>query len=117
MTTEAKFGFLFDKFHLVVNCVSENCTQKCLLNYIRINVQLLLVREQSAEEHICTKDGLSDRGSRKLHNEKLHNLYSSLSTIRMIKLRRMRWAGRVVYMGRRGMPIGFWWESRKETDH
>jgi hypothetical protein len=29
-------------------------------------------------------------GSRKLHNEELHNLYSSPSIIRMIKLRRMR---------------------------
>jgi hypothetical protein len=28
----------------------------------------------------------------KLHNEKLHNLYSSPSTIRMMKSRRMRWA-------------------------
>jgi hypothetical protein len=27
---------------------------------------------------------------RKLHNEELHNLYSSPSIIRMIKLRRMR---------------------------
>jgi hypothetical protein len=31
-------------------------------------------------------------GGRKLHNEELHNLYSSLSIIRMIKSRRMRWA-------------------------
>jgi hypothetical protein len=30
-------------------------------------------------------------GWRKLHNEELHNLYSSLSIIRMIKSRRMRW--------------------------
>jgi hypothetical protein len=30
---------------------------------------------------------------RKLHNEELHNLYSSPSIIRMIKSRRMRWAG------------------------
>jgi hypothetical protein len=29
-------------------------------------------------------------GWRKLHNEELHNLYSSLSIIRMIKSRRMR---------------------------
>jgi hypothetical protein len=36
---------------------------------------------------------------RKLHNEELHNLYSSPSTIRMIKPRRMRWAGYVVRMG------------------
>jgi hypothetical protein len=31
-------------------------------------------------------------GWRKLHNEELHNLYSSPSMIRMIKSRRMRWA-------------------------
>jgi hypothetical protein len=36
---------------------------------------------------------------RKLHNEELHNLYSSPSIIRMIKLRRMSWAGHVVRMG------------------
>jgi hypothetical protein len=34
-------------------------------------------------------------GWRKLHNEELRNLYSSPSIIRMIKLRRMRWAGHV----------------------
>jgi hypothetical protein len=37
-------------------------------------------------------------GWRKLHNEELHDLYSSPSTIRMIKLRRMRWAGHVAQM-------------------
>jgi hypothetical protein len=36
---------------------------------------------------------------RKLHNEELHNLYSSPDIIRMIKSRRMRWAGHVVRMG------------------
>jgi hypothetical protein len=36
---------------------------------------------------------------RKLHNEELHNLYSSPSIIRMIRSRRMRWAGHVVRMG------------------
>jgi hypothetical protein len=30
-----------------------------------------------------------------LHNEELHNFYSSPSIIRMIKSRRMRWAGHV----------------------
>jgi hypothetical protein len=34
-------------------------------------------------------------GWRKLYNEELHNLYSSPSIIRMIKSRRMRWAGHV----------------------
>jgi hypothetical protein len=36
---------------------------------------------------------------RKLHNEELHNLYYAPSIIRMIKLRRMRWAGHVAQMG------------------
>jgi hypothetical protein len=36
---------------------------------------------------------------RKLHNEELHNLYSSPNIIRMIKSRRMRWAGHVTRMG------------------
>jgi hypothetical protein len=35
---------------------------------------------------------------RKLHNEELHRLHSSLSIIRMIKSRRMRWAGHVARM-------------------
>jgi hypothetical protein len=36
---------------------------------------------------------------RKLHNEELHDLYSLPSIIRIIKLRRMRWAGHVARMG------------------
>jgi hypothetical protein len=43
---------------------------------------------------------------RKLHNEELHNLYSSPSIIRMITSRRMRWAGHVALMEKRGMHIG-----------
>jgi hypothetical protein len=37
-------------------------------------------------------------GWRKLHNEALHNLYSSPSISRMIKVRRMRLAGHVARM-------------------
>jgi hypothetical protein len=36
---------------------------------------------------------------RKLHNEELHNLYSSPDIIRQVKSRRKRWAGHVVRMG------------------
>jgi PAS domain-containing protein len=36
---------------------------------------------------------------RKLHNEELHDLYSSPSIIRTIKERRMRWAGHVARVG------------------
>jgi hypothetical protein len=38
-------------------------------------------------------------GWRKLHTEELHSLYSSPNIIRMIKSRRMRWAGHVARMG------------------
>jgi hypothetical protein len=36
---------------------------------------------------------------RKLHNEELHDLYSSPSIFRIIKAMRMRWAGQVARMG------------------
>jgi hypothetical protein len=36
---------------------------------------------------------------RKLHNEELRDLYSSPSINRIIKSRRMRWAGHVARMG------------------
>ena len=38
---------------------------------------------------------------RKLHNEDLIHLYSSLSIVRVIKSSRMRWAGHVACMGER----------------
>jgi transcription termination factor 2 len=45
-------------------------------------------------------------GWRKLHNDELHNLYSSPSIIRMIKSRRMRWAGHVARMGEKRNAYG-----------
>jgi hypothetical protein len=45
-----------------------------------------------------------------LHNEELRDLYSSPSIItsRIIKSRRMRWAGHVARMWTRGTRIGYW---------
>jgi hypothetical protein len=41
---------------------------------------------------------------RRLHNEELYVLYSSSGIIRVIKSRRLRWAGHVARMGdRRGV--------------
>ena len=36
---------------------------------------------------------------RRLHNEELNDLYSSPNIVRVIKSRRMRWAGHVACMG------------------
>jgi hypothetical protein len=44
---------------------------------------------------------------KKLHNKELCDLYSSPSIIRIIKPRRMRWAGHVARIWRRGMHIGY----------
>jgi hypothetical protein len=44
------------------------------------------------------RDGVMG-GWRKLHNEELHNLYSSPNIIRIIKSRSIRWAGHVARMG------------------
>jgi len=38
---------------------------------------------------------------RKLYNEELNDLYCSLKIVRVIKSRRMRWAGHVARMGER----------------
>jgi hypothetical protein len=40
-----------------------------------------------------------DGSWRKMHNDELHNLYSLLNIVRVIKSRRMRWAGHVAHMG------------------
>jgi hypothetical protein len=53
-------------------------------------------------------------GWRKLHNERLHNLYGSPSIIRMIKLRRMKWAGHLARMWRRGIHIGLGGKARRK---
>jgi hypothetical protein len=68
-----------------------------------------------------------DGSWRKLHNDELHSLSSSPNIVRMIKSRRMRWAGHVARMGEgRGVyrvlagrpevkrPLGRprrWWED------
>jgi hypothetical protein len=44
---------------------------------------------------------------RKLHNEGHRDLYSSSSKIRIIKSRRMRWAGNLARKGRKGTRIGY----------
>ena len=46
------------------------------------------------------RDGVTGEW-RKLHNEELNDLYASPNIVRVIKLRRMKWAGHVTCMGER----------------
>jgi hypothetical protein len=43
----------------------------------------------------------------KLHNEELNDLYSSPNIVRVVKSRRIRWAGHVARMGKREECTGF----------
>ena len=54
---------------------------------------------------------------RRVHNEKLNDLYSSPNIVRMIKWRRMRWAGHVARMGEEMGVYRVLVENRRERDH
>ena len=54
---------------------------------------------------------------RRLPNEELHDLYPSPNIVRVIKSRRVRWAGHVARMGEERGCIGSWWGNWRERDH
>jgi len=54
---------------------------------------------------------------KRMHNEELNDLYSSLNIVWVIKLRRIRWAGHVARMGEERGCIGSWWGNQRERDH
>jgi hypothetical protein len=52
-----------------------------------------------------------------LHNDELHSLYSSPNIVRVIKSRRMRWAGHVARMGEGRGVYRVWLGGPKVRDH
>jgi hypothetical protein len=52
----------------------------------KFNINAVFIREE-------------DGSWRQLHNDELHSLYSSPNIVRVIKSRRMRWAGHVTRIG------------------
>ena len=62
------------------------------------------------------RDGVTGKW-RKLHNEQINSLYSSPNIVRVIKSRRMRWAGHVARMEEGRGVTGFWWGNLRERDH
>jgi hypothetical protein len=54
---------------------------------------------------------------RKLHNEELNDLYSLTNIVRVVKSRRMRWAGHVARMEEDRGVYRCWWGSLRERGH
>jgi hypothetical protein len=79
-------------FHGVV-VVVDNC-------YLALREEhRLRVFENTVLRKIFGPKREEDGSWRKLHNGELHDLYSSSNIVRVIKSRRMRWAGNVACMG------------------
>jgi hypothetical protein len=72
----------------------------------------LRVFENRVLRRIFGPEGEENGSWRKLHNDELHSLYSSPNIVRVIKSRRMRWAGHVARMGEERCLQGFGWEER-----
>jgi hypothetical protein len=70
---------------------------------IREEHRLRMFENRVLRRILASKRDEETGGFRKLHNEELHNLYSSLSIILM------RWAGYVARLGRRGMHARYLW--------
>ena len=59
------------------------------------------------------RDGVTGE-RRKLHNEELNDLYCSPNIVRVIKSRRMRWAGNVARMKEGRVVHKVWWGNLRE---
>jgi hypothetical protein len=76
--------------------------EKCCRFFQNIGINLKSTWHNIAEGYVI-QDYITfqdlDMMVRKLQNEEVHNFYSSPSVIRMMKSRRIRWAGHVARMG------------------
>jgi hypothetical protein len=73
----------------------------------------LRVFENRVLRKIFGPKGEEDGSQRKSLDDELQSLYSSPNIVRVIKSRKMRWAGHVARMGRGEAFTGFCWEARR----
>jgi hypothetical protein len=94
-----------------VNTLSGENVVLLIVNLVAclVNTERLISRKEQVEQHWFSQVRGSDTGFcdskgewRRLHNKELYALYSSPSIIRVMKSRRLRWAGHVARMGERG---------------
>jgi hypothetical protein len=89
---------------LLINLALEYAIRKVQENQVGLrlngNHQLLAYTENRMLRIFGPKrDEVKGESGEKLHNKELHDSYFSPSIIRIIKSRRMRWAGHVARMG------------------
>jgi hypothetical protein len=114
-------------YHSVHNLLSSCLIPKNLKNKIYKTVILLSLLYGCktwsltlGEEHrlrVFEPKREEDGSWRKLHNDKLHSLYSSPNFVRVIKSRRMRWQDMWHTWGRGEVFTGFWLGGLKVRDH
>jgi hypothetical protein len=68
--------------------------------HLFLSILLIALTKQRLRRIFGLKREEVTRGWIKVHNEELHHLYSSRTIVRIIKSRRMRWAGHVAQMGK-----------------
>jgi hypothetical protein len=89
-------------YHLVQSLLSRNVKVKNIQSHN--STWSVTLREEVFENRVLRRIFGPKRDEvtgewRKLHNEELHNLYSSPDIIRQVKSRQMRWVGHVARMG------------------
>ena len=87
---------------------------------VRRHVSAMLLRlfENRVQRKIFgSKTDEVTRRRRRLHKERINDLYSSLDTARLIKTRTMRWVGHVACIGERKGVYSVWCRCLKERDH
>jgi hypothetical protein len=87
---------VFSNVHIVVYVVLYGCETWSLT--LREEHRLRVFENRVLRRIFGPKRDELTGGWRKLHNEELHGLYSSPSIVRVIKARRMRWAGHMARM-------------------
>ena len=97
-----------DKYRTLKNGVMYNCSILTLVVHQVSETWSLTLREEHRlrvfENRVLRRvfgpkrDGVTGEW-RKLHNEELNDLYSLPNIVRVVKSRRMRWAGHVSHMG------------------
>jgi hypothetical protein len=87
------------EYDSIISVLLDNVSCCLRLLILKCKHRLRVFENRVLRRIFGTKRDEMTGGLRKLLNEELHGLYSSPSIIRMIKARRMRWAGHVARMG------------------